>query len=223
MSHHSPVACQRDPTSRLHTRKSDSTVSCRSSAACQHTRKSASTVSCRSSAAGCRIKQEQTMLCHSPVLYQRDPTSKLHTRKSDLTVSYRSSAACQHTRRSVLTVSCRTSAAACKIKKTLGHSLVACQRDPASELHTKKSDWTVSRHKSTACQHTRRSVLTVSCRGSAADCRIKQEIKSSLLPKSKPTSIPTRRRHSHRSSSVSSAALEVSPSQHHWNQNSSLK
>ncbi len=31
-----------------------------------------------------------------------------------------------------------------KIKKTLGHSLLACQRDPTSKLHTRKSDWTVS-------------------------------------------------------------------------------
>jgi hypothetical protein len=57
------------------------------------------------------------MLRHSPVAFQRDPTSKLHTRKSDWTVSCRSSVACQHTRRSVLTISCRNSVAGCKIKK----------------------------------------------------------------------------------------------------------
>ncbi len=58
-------------------------------------------------------------------------------------------------------------------------------------------------------------------------CRIKQKIKSSLVPRSKPTSVPTRCRLSHRSSSASASALaaelEASPSQHHQNQNSSLK
>jgi hypothetical protein len=157
------------------------------------------------------------------VAFQRDPTSKLHTRKSDSTVFCRSSAAFQHTRKSVLTVSHCSSAAGCKIKKTLCHSPVACQHDPTSELHTTKSDWTVSRHKSTACQHTRRSVSTVSCRRSAAGCRIKHEIKSSRVPISKPTSVPTRYRHSHQSSSASSGALKAIQLQHHCNQNSSLK
>jgi hypothetical protein len=49
-------------------------------------------------------------------------------------------------------------------------------------------------------QHTRRSVSTVSCRRSVVSCRIKLEIKSSRVPRSKPTSILTRCRHSHRSS-----------------------
>jgi hypothetical protein len=163
------------------------------------------------------------MLCHSPVARERDPTSELNTRKSDSTVSCCSSAACQHTRKLVLTVSCRSSAVGCKIKKTVGHSPVACQRDPTSELNTRKSDSTVSCCKSMACQHTRRSVSTVSCRKSAAGCRIKQETKSSIVPMRKPTSIPTRCWHSHRSSSASSAALEASPTQRHQNQNSSFK
>jgi hypothetical protein len=163
------------------------------------------------------------MLGNSPVACQRNPTRKLHRRKSDSTVSCPSSVACQHTRKSVSTVSCCSSAVGCKIKKTLGHSLVACQRNPTSKLRTRKSDWTVLHHKSTACQHTRRSASTVSCRRSVAGCRIKQEIKSSLVSISKPTSIPTRCRLSHRSSSASSAALEASPSQRHCNQNSSLK
>jgi hypothetical protein len=38
LCHHS-VACQCNPISQVHTRKSDSTVSCHKSAACQHTRK----------------------------------------------------------------------------------------------------------------------------------------------------------------------------------------
>jgi hypothetical protein len=162
------------------------------------------------------------MLHHSPMACQRNLTSKLHIRKSDLTVSCHSSAACQHIRKSVMTVSCRSSAAACKIKKTLSHSPVACQCNPTNELHTRKSVLAVSCHKLMARQHTRR-VLTVSCRRSAVGHRIKQEIKSSLVPKSKPTSVPTRCRHFHHRSSASSAALEASPSQRHWNQNSSLK
>ncbi len=160
---------------------------------------------------------------HSPVACQYNPTSKLHTRMSNLTVSCHSSEACQHIRKSVLTVSCCSSAAGCKIKKTLGHSPVACQRNPTSKLHTRKSDLTVSHRKSMAYQHTRRSVSTVSCRRSAVGCRIKQEIKLSIVPNSKPTSVPKRRRHSHRSSSASSAALEASPSPGYWNQNLSLK
>ncbi len=223
---HSPVACQHDPTSKLHTRKSDLTVSCCKSTACQHTRRSVLTVSCRRSVAGCRIKQERTMLRHSPVACQRDPTSKLHTKKSDSTVSCHKSTACQHTRRSVSTVSFCRLAAGCRIKQErtmLLYSPVVCQCDPTSKLQTRKSDSTVSRLKSMVCQHTRRSVLTVSCSRSVAGHRIKQQIKSSRVPTVNPTSVPTRLRYSYRSSSASSAALEASPSQHQWNQNSSLK
>jgi hypothetical protein len=76
----------------------------------------------------------------------------------------------------IWTVSCHKSAAGCRIKQEtrLCHSPVACQRNPTSKKHTRKSDSTVSHHKPAACQHTRQSVLTVSCRSSAASCRIKQ-------------------------------------------------
>ncbi len=144
---HSPVACQRNPISQVHTRKSDSTLSCRKSAACQHKRKSVWTVSRHKSAAGCRIKQE-TRLHHSPVACQCNPTSKMHTRKSDSTVSCRKSVACQHTRQSVSTVSHCSSVASRRIKQVTGgrHSPVAGQ----------------------------------SCRKSAADCRIIPTTKGNL-------------------------------------------
>ncbi len=125
---HSPVACQRNPISQVHTRKSDSTVSCCKSVACQHTRKSVWTVSHHKSAAGRRIKQE-TGLRHSPVVCQCNPTSKVHTRKSDSTVSRCKSVVCQHTRESVSTVSCHSSVASRRIKQVTGgrHSPVAGQ------------------------------------------------------------------------------------------------
>jgi hypothetical protein len=63
-----------------------------------------------------------------------------------------------------------------------------------------KKDLTVSCCKSMACQHTRRSVSTVSHCRSVAGCRIKQEIKPSRVPPSKPTRVLTRCGHSHRSS-----------------------
>ncbi len=130
---HSPVACQRNPTSKLHTRKSDSTVSCRKSMACQHTRRSDLTVSHHRSAAGCRIKQERMMLCHSPVAYQHDPTSKLHTRKSDSTVSCRKSTARQHTRRSFSTVSCLKSAWVAGSSKRSNQASFQTESQPASQ------------------------------------------------------------------------------------------
>ncbi len=86
----------------------------------------------------------------------------------------------------------------------------------------KNSDWTVFCHRPAACQHTRKSVLTVSCRRTAAGRRIKQEIKSHRVPTGKQTDVPTRRRHSHWSSSASSTKSEASPSQCQWTQNSSL-
>jgi hypothetical protein len=155
-------------------------VSCRRPAACQHMRKSVCIVSRCRPVVGCRIKQEikSMVLRHSPVVQQRDPTSKQHTRKSDLTVSCRRPAACQ-----VWTVSCHRPAAGCRIKQeikstVLRHSPVVQQHDPTSKQHTRKSDLTVSCRRPVVCQHTRKSVWTVSCRRPAGGCRIKQEIES---------------------------------------------
>ncbi len=59
------------------------------------------------------------------------------------------------TQESVLTVSCRSSVAGCRIKKLpmVRHSPVACQRNPTSKLHTRRSESTglaaVQRHVST--------------------------------------------------------------------------
>jgi hypothetical protein len=86
----------------------------------------------------------------------------------------------------------------------LHHSPMVQQHDPTSKQHMRKSDLTVSCRRPVACQHTRKSVWTVSCRRPAVGCRIKQEIKSTVLHHSPVVQQrdPTSKQHTRKSDST---------------------